>query len=245
MYKQERALVFAHRGASAHATENSMKAFKKAKELGADGVEIDVQLTLDGKLVVVHDLHLMRLAGVNGFVNDYLFDELRQLKIGKPFWRLFSNVRIATFDEVVSWANEAQMPLNIELKESLVGHGDVLLTMLEGLQVPQGSHFSSFHLELLQLVKRHAPQYETALIATKSLKWQELNRLTKIDTIHANKKYYKKKYLEACVVAGKKMRFYAINGSEAFLMQPNPVVVGWITDYPKKVLRIQKKDGFR
>ena len=243
MYKEDFVPVFAHRGASGRALENTMNAFMKAQALGANGIELDVQLSVEGIPVVFHDLNLKRLTGVDRLVNQSTMDELLRLKVGKPFWRVFSNKRISTFTEVVEWANQEQMPLNIELKESLIGHDDVLSQLVTNLHVPEGSHFSSFHIELLEIVKNVAPQFETALIATKALKWELLQNLTQIDAIHAHKRYYKQRYLEACVVARKQMRFYAINGNEAYLKQPHPVVAGWITDYPEKVLKIQKKTG--
>ncbi len=55
--------IFAHRGASGYALENTFKAFEKARKLGADGVEIDIQLTKDDELIVYHDLDLFRLTG--------------------------------------------------------------------------------------------------------------------------------------------------------------------------------------
>ena len=62
----ERTLVWGHRGASGYAPENTMTAFEKAVELGADGIELDVQLTKDGELVVIHDETIDRVSGGSG-----------------------------------------------------------------------------------------------------------------------------------------------------------------------------------
>ncbi|MFJ7951832.1 glycerophosphodiester phosphodiesterase [Lysinibacillus sp. NPDC096418] len=233
--------VFAHRGASAHALENSFKAFEKARELGADGIELDIQLSKDGIPVVYHDPQLSRLAGSNKLVNECSLEQLQRFKLGKPWKRLFSSYKISTFEEVLVWANQYQMPLNIELKSTILENTDALLRMLKGLQLPAGSHFSSFHYELLKLVKQQAPQYETALIATKKLNWDLLRDYQAIDSVHAHKKYYKPRYLEACVASEKKCRFYAIDSSERFIVNPHPIVIGWITDFPDKVIKEQKR----
>ena len=62
--------IFAHRGASAYALENTLKAFQKAQKLGADGIELDLQLSKDSIFVVFHDLYLFRLTGVRRLVSD-------------------------------------------------------------------------------------------------------------------------------------------------------------------------------
>lgn len=233
--------VFAHRGASAYALENSLKAFEKALELGADGIELDVQVSKDGVPVVYHDPQLSRLAGSNKLVNECSLEQLQRFKLGKPWRRLLSTDKISTFEEVLVWANEHQMPLNIELKSTLLEDKEALRRMLNGLELPAGSHFSSFDYELLKEVKQHASQFETALIATKKLNWELLSDYRAIDSVHAHKKYYKPNYLEACVVNDKKCRFYGVEGNEAFITDPHPAIVGWITDFPDKVMERQKR----
>ena len=235
--------VFAHRGASAYALENSLEAFEKALDLGADGIELDIQVSKDGVPVVYHDPQLSRLAGSNKLVNECSLAQLQRFKLGKPWRRLFSTYKIPTFEEVLAWANEHQIPLNIELKSTLLENTEALLRMLNGLKLPTGSHFSSFHYELLKVVKQHAPQFETALIATKKLNWELLSDYRVIDSVHAHKKYYKPHYLEACVANEKKCRFYGIEGSEAFIANPHSSVVGWITDFPDKVIEQQKRES--
>ena len=111
--------IFAHRGASSFHVENTFSAFKKAIEIGADGIELDVQLSKDGVLVVFHDGNLQRLASSKKYVAQCDYDELIRYKIGKRFKRWFSRERIVSFQDVLSWANNEHIALNIELKESL------------------------------------------------------------------------------------------------------------------------------
>ena len=72
----ERTLVWGHRGASGYAPENTMAAFEKAVEMGADGIELDVQLTKDGELVVIHDETIDRVSDGSGWVKDYAYAKL-------------------------------------------------------------------------------------------------------------------------------------------------------------------------
>ncbi|MEK4229884.1 glycerophosphodiester phosphodiesterase [Solibacillus sp. FSL H8-0538] len=233
--------IYAHRGASGYAFENSFTAFIKAKLLGADGIEFDIQRSNDDVLVVFHDLHLARLTGVKKFIFDCSAEELGQYKLGYRFSRLFSSKKIPTFEEVMKWANEQQMAVNIEIKESLLMDPTPLIAALLTTELSGNSHFSSFHEELLQLVKVLRPNVETALIVTKKFNWDTLGSCTYIDVVHASKKYYKRRYLKACDYAGKGIRFYGIQGNEDFLKQPHPAVIGWITDYPDRVRKQQKQ----
>ena len=73
------ALIYGHRGASAYAPENTMEAFRMALDMGADGVELDVHLSKDGELVVIHDLLLDRTTNGHGKVCDFTLEELKQL----------------------------------------------------------------------------------------------------------------------------------------------------------------------
>ena len=231
--------IFAHRGASAYAVENTLKAFQIAKRLGADGIEIDLQLSKDSIFVVFHDLNLFRLTGVRKLVSDCNFEELANYKLGRRFKRLFSHNRMMSFEQVVKWANEEQMPLNIELKASILNNEHVLRQMVRSVELPEKSHFSSFYESLLNVVKETRPEFETALIITKKFDWQSMHIRKSYDTIHANKKYYKPQFLKYCNDAKIGIRFYGITGAERFIAKPHPAVVGWITDYPDKVRKAQ------
>jgi len=233
--------IFAHRGASAYAVENSFKAFLKAKQLGANGIELDVQCTEDEVLVVFHDLNLFRLTGVSKLITDCTEEELKKYPIGKPIIRRFSSQRIPKLLEVIEWANTNQLPLNIELKESLETNRALLKDLLYKLTLPKGSHFSSFHEELLKEVKMQRPDFETAILVTKKFDWNNLSTYSHIDSIHAHKRYYKEEYLQQCEDAKKGIRFYSIDGMEPFLFEAHSSVIGWITDYPDRLVKIQKK----
>lgn len=231
--------VFAHRGASNSCLENTFAAFKKAQSMGADGIELDIQISKDGILVVFHDLDLKRLAGKRRNVSDCSFKELQSYKLGKRFTRRFFGHSIESFQTVLDWANEQQMPLNIELKQSLLMNEAAFRQFLVAMQVPKNSHFSSFHERLLRIVKEVRPEMETAYIITKKFDWTTIKKPSFFDTIHAHKRYYKRHYLNNCEDTAMGIRFYGIVGNEPFLKNPHPAVKGWITDFPDKVQKAQ------
>ena len=83
--------IWAHRGASGYAPENSLEAFERAVRLGADGVELDVQMTRDGELVVIHDERIDRVSNGSGMVGEYTLSQLRQYDFNRTNPE-FSNV---------------------------------------------------------------------------------------------------------------------------------------------------------
>jgi glycerophosphoryl diester phosphodiesterase len=113
-------LIIAHRGDVTNAPENTIPAFKKALELGADGIELDVRLTKDEKLVVFHDRRLGRTSMGNGPVNHYTQDHIRSLDAGSWFAPEFQSERPPTLDEVFE-SLPADFLINVEMKVIMKG----------------------------------------------------------------------------------------------------------------------------
>lgn len=104
-------LCIAHRGASDHATENTLAAFRLASDMGADMWEIDTQLTSDGVVVISHDDHLLRVFGIDAHISLLTARELANLE----------SVAVPTFSEVAALARELGAGLYIELKAAGTG----------------------------------------------------------------------------------------------------------------------------
>ena len=113
-------MVIAHRGGSALAPENTLAAFRRALEVGADGVELDVRLTKDGRVVVIHDRRVDRTTTGNGLVGSYMLEELKCLDAGSWFDPQFGGERVPTLEEVFE-ALPGNFPIYVELK--VRGHG--------------------------------------------------------------------------------------------------------------------------
>src|SRR5579859_7074609 len=111
-----RVTITAHRGASAYAPENTLAAFRLAHDLGADGVELDVHLTADDQLVVLHDDTLDRTTSGSGLVREHAYAEIAALSAGAWFSEAFADERIPLLSQVLDWAHDAHMGLSIELK---------------------------------------------------------------------------------------------------------------------------------
>ena len=112
-------LVWAHRGASGYAPENTLAAFQKAVDLGADGVELDIQLTKDDQIVVIHDETIDRTSDGKGWVKDYTLEELRAFNYNrtKPEYK---HADIPTMREVFELLKPTGLFINIEIKTGMV-----------------------------------------------------------------------------------------------------------------------------
>src|SRR5690606_35882054 len=122
--------IFAHRGASGNYFENTMRAFLGALQKGADGIELDVQQTSDGQLVVIHDPDLIRLAGIDQRIDQLTSQELQHIKIGKSRYRRMFGHPIPVLFDVVSFCSEHNLALNVELKETVYGQIDAIEQIL-------------------------------------------------------------------------------------------------------------------
>jgi glycerophosphoryl diester phosphodiesterase len=110
-------ILVAHRGSSATAPENTLAAFRQAIEDGADAVELDLHLTKDGHLVVIHDTAVQRTTNGRGKVSEKTLRELKQLDCGSWFHRKFTGERIPTLQEVFELLR-GELGINIEIKPS-------------------------------------------------------------------------------------------------------------------------------
>src|SRR5712691_8575390 len=108
--------VVAHRGASGHAPENTMAAFRRAVELGAMFIETDLQLSRDARFVAVHDETLERTTNGEGPVHEWTLAELRELDAGSWFGGEFIGERVPTLEEILRFARETDVIFYLELK---------------------------------------------------------------------------------------------------------------------------------
>ncbi len=108
---------YAHRGASAYAPENTLAAFYMGWQMGANGIETDVQRTKDGVLVLFHDNELMRIAGRPEAIHDLTYAELLQIDFGLPTGERFKGERIPTLEEFLRHFGGKDLHFAIEIKE--------------------------------------------------------------------------------------------------------------------------------
>lgn len=160
--------IFGHRGASEYAPENTMEAFKMAYEMGADGIELDVQLTLDGQLVVIHDETVNRVSDGIGLVKDMTLGQLKSLHFNRthPEYR---EARIPLLEEVLEYFSPKNFLINIELKNSVFpndGLEAMTLMLVKKYGMLERIIFSSFNHSSMKKVAALEPMAQTAFLTS-------------------------------------------------------------------------------
>lgn len=149
--------VYAHRGYSGKYPENTMLAFRKAAESGCDGIELDVQLTKDGTVVVIHDEKIDRTTDGTGYVKDYTYEELKKFDADKVRGGKDGFQPIPTFDEYCAWVKDQDLVTNIEIKTGVYYYEDLeekTLELVKKYGLEKKVFFSSFnHMSLVRLQK--------------------------------------------------------------------------------------------
>ncbi|HWO76213.1 MAG TPA: glycerophosphodiester phosphodiesterase [Bacillus sp. (in: firmicutes)] len=159
-------LIFAHRGSSKSEPENTMPAFKKALKDGADGIELDVQLTKDGEVVVIHDEKVDRTTNGKGYVKDYSLQELQKLHVKSQF-PVLHKVTIPTLIEVFEWLSRNNLLVNIELKNGVFPYHSLeekVIQLIRLYRYEQRVILSSFNHYSIVHCYQLAPDIETAPI---------------------------------------------------------------------------------
>jgi glycerophosphoryl diester phosphodiesterase len=162
-----RPMIFAHRGASAHAPENTLAAFELAHKQGAQGIELDAKLSADGQVVVIHDARLERTTDGHGRVARQTFPALRELDAGSFFSEKFQGERIPILGEVFEAVGK-KLYVNVELTNYSTP-GDGLVARVADLVKYHGMQarviFSSFSPLNLSRIARLLPEVPRGLLA--------------------------------------------------------------------------------
>ncbi len=161
-------LNIAHRGASGYAPENTHAAFEKAIEMGADGIELDVQLTADNRIVVMHDEKLDRTTNLKGHLKKFTLEQLKQGDAGSWFSPEFGDETVPLFDNVIEQV-KGKMLLDIEVKYHTAADLDIVKPLLQLLERTRFNDFiiTSFSDTILYSIKDLAPHIAVGLIFSK------------------------------------------------------------------------------
>jgi glycerophosphoryl diester phosphodiesterase len=233
-----RPLILAHRGASQAAPENTMAAFRLAAELGADGVELDVQLCKDGEAVVIHSSTINETTDGSGRVKDLTLAELQELDAGSWFAPQFAGERVPTLAQVLHELGP-RLVLNIELKTGTLlsdGLESEVVRLVEDTNLAHQVIISSFNPLALWRVRRLNRFMSTGLLYApdqpRHLRDRWLQTLVRPNALHPRWDMLDQKGVTAAHRQGLKVYPWTCNESDSMLR-----LVGWgvdaiITDRP-------------
>ncbi|MYL65638.1 glycerophosphodiester phosphodiesterase [Bacillus hwajinpoensis] len=164
--------IYGHRGSSGTHPENTLLSFQAAHKAGAQGIELDVQLTKDLVPVVIHDERLERTTNGIGFVKDFLYEDLVRLDAGHSFSSRFQGNSIPSLKSVLEWITSNSLMLNIELKNGRFPYDHLetkVLELLTHYHLYDRTIISSFNHYSIQRLTQNGCKVETAILLMEKL----------------------------------------------------------------------------
>ena len=223
--------VTAHRGYSAVYPENTIPAFKGAIQVGADWVELDVQQTADGEVIVMHDSNLKRTTGLDKEVWQVTWDEIKDLDNGSWFDKKYQTVRIPTLEEVLKVCR-GKIHLNIEIKPS--GHDkdleEQVAKLLKKYHMRDTCVVSSLKYDSLRKIKEADDSIETAYIT--SVSYGNFTDLEYADGYSVESTLLSKSFVNKAQKAGKQIYVWTVNSEERLEKVVGMGIDNVITDDP-------------
>lgn len=240
--------IFAHRGASGHFPENTMLAFEKGIEAGADGIELDVQLTKDGRIVVIHDERLNRTTSLKGFVKDTAYDVIKTANAAAGHDQAYSDLKVPLLEDVLSWAVKKDFLINIELKNSVIryeGMEEKVLEAVKRFNIEERVILSTFNHESVALCARLAPHIERAVL-TADVLYQPDQYIASIPATGYHPKLNSPgatdEVLKKMRSSSIKVRPYTVNRPEDMKHLIELGADGMFTDFPAKAAALLKNE---
>lgn len=207
--------IFAHRGASKMAPENTMPAFNLAYNIGADGIETDVQLTKDGIPVLIHDETLRRTSTGTGFVQDHSLEQLKELDFGSWFSPKYSDTSIVTLDEFLTWVKNKDLLINIELKNNVIDYKHLETIVYEKLQhyeLINRTIISSFNPKSIKKISKLDSNLETAFLTSQRIRHLlPFSKSLGATAIHAKYRLLTNRLVYRCEQEELALRIYTVN----------------------------------
>lgn len=237
--------IFAHRGYSAKFPENTMIAFQAAEQAGADGIEIDVQLTKDGKVVVIHDEKVNRTTNGKGYVKDLNYHELKNLDAGFQGKVKQIKQHIPTLREVFEWMKINNIICNVELKNNIFpyeGMEEKVVQLIREYKLENRIIISTFNHYSIVHFFRLASEIETAPLLGQAvyMPWVYAQSI-QAKGIHPKNRYLTDQVIRSSLENNIAVRPYTVNKEKDMERLFRLNCSALITDEPVLALKIRKK----
>ena len=231
-----RTSVWAHRGASGYAPENTLPSFKIAIEMKADGIELDIQKTKDGRLVVIHDEDVYRVSGKKGLVKDYSYVDLSELNVCNRFPE-YGKVSIPTLEEVYSLIKGTELIINAELKNSKIFYENLeedIMLLAKKMGLEDRIIYTSFNHYSIVKMKKMDPSIKTGFLYEDGYinmpKYAEKHGVEALHPAFYNLQYAN--FIKGCKKRGIEIRPWTINDPKDMKKLCKQGINTIITNYP-------------
>lgn len=241
--------IFGHRGFSGEYPENTMLAFRKAVEAGADGIELDVQLTKDLVPVIIHDERIDRTSNGNGLVKDYTYHELAKLNFNyrEKYGDKFSFEKIPTLEEYLDWMTEdaTEIVTNIELKNSVYYYGGMekfVIDMIERRDLEDRIILSSFNNASVMKCKESNAFIKGGFLVEGCVENAGVYaREMGVDYYHPSMDFLTEEHVLNCMQNGIGVNVWTVNEEEDLRKMKKWGVITSITNYPDRGRKIENE----
>ncbi|MBB5173922.1 glycerophosphodiester phosphodiesterase family protein [Texcoconibacillus texcoconensis] len=233
--------IVGHRGNRQYDPENTLAAFQSAWDVGAAGVEFDVQLTKDHEPVIMHDERVDRTTNAQGRLCTFTYRKLRTLDAGSWFHEQFHGERIPHLQEVFEWAEDKPLTLHIELKPTSEDDAliDACLPILERFQCTHKVIISSFHHRLLHKLHLRMNGIETAILTRNPLRHaKQYASDIGAQAIHIRYTYQAANYFPYWKSQGLPTRVYTVNQGRIAKKCRRLGVESLMTDDPQRMINL-------
>jgi len=237
-------LVIAHRGASGHAPENTLAAFKRAVTQGASFIETDLQLSRDARFVAIHDTTLSRTTNGQGLVHDMTLAALRRLDAGSWFGSEFAGEHIPTLEEILQFSKKNDVVFYLEMKPGTSWGGEHALVgaLRETGEIPRAVVIS-FDVSVVLNLRRIEPTLMTGLLYDGQLE----NPLEKAVEVGARQLVVRGDLVTPALLSGARKKdlqlvCWTVNHPAHMRMLMAAGVDGIMSDYPDRLVAVVKKE---
>ena len=239
--------VYAHRGYSGRYPENTMLAFREAAKTGAYGIELDVQCTRDGEVVIIHDETIDRTTDGTGWVKDYTLEELRKFNASKN-WPEYGFQPIPTLEEYCQWAAGEKLVTNIEIKTGVYYYDEIeekTLAIIRKYGLTDRIIFSSFLHSSITILRKLAPEIKCGALVEYDGLHNSGYYCKKMDfqCFHPGWKCLPKEDVDSCKANGIELNVWTVNDMDVLQRLVDWEVDGLITNYPPTCLAYLKSVG--
>lgn len=231
---------YAHRGASEYAPENTMSAFDMALQLGANGIELDLQMTKDGKIVIFHDNEINKKSNQKGKINNYTYQELLNFDFGIWFNSKYKGERIVLFEDFAKKFLPKKLTFAIELKEE--GIEKEVFDIIKKYAIHDNIYITSFNYKALENMRKIDSNIKLSWLIEEKINKNNIDKLLKINGTQICPKAdnVTKDDIKLANKSGIKVRLWGVLNEKTMESVYNLNIDGMTVNFPDKLKHLME-----
>lgn len=232
---------YAHRGASAYAPENTMISFRKALQLGANGIELDLQRTKDGKIVIFHDKNIDKKSNGKGKISDYTYKELLDFDFGSWFDIKYKDERIVLFENFAKEFLSKNLTFAIELKQE--GIEKDVLDIIKKYTTHDDIYITSFNFNALNNVRVIDSNIKLSWLIEDRINIDNISKLLEINGIQIcpNAEDVTIEDIKLANKSGVRVRLWGVSNEDIMRKAFNFNIDGMTVNFPDKLKELMEE----